>query len=59
MNKPEQQIALSAVLAILGLKIQAANLQLEIFPESPYLQGQKDALVNVIQAFQKAVKPTV
>lgn len=41
------------MLAILGTKIKAANDQIVLFPESRYLQGQKDALVNVIDAVNR------
>lgn len=53
MNE-QKLIPLAEVLAILGLKIQAIDIQLELFPESPYLNGQRDALVNTIEAFKKA-----
>lgn len=52
--KNDQMIPLSAVLAILGLKIKAVDIQLSLFPESQYLNGQRDALVNTIEAFKKA-----
>jgi hypothetical protein len=52
---PADSIPLSTVLAVLGLKIEECDLGLKMFPQSDYLRGQRDALVNAMAAMRKAV----
>lgn len=52
----EQKSEFTVVVAIIGSKIKGVDDMLAVFPTSQYLRGQRDALVNALEAFKQALK---